>query len=277
MPPMLVETQGLRKGFRGRQVLAGVDLRVAPGEVVGLAGTNGAGKTTVMHLLMGFLARDGGEARVLERDPASRAHLAQVGWLPERPAFPPHWRIAELVALRRAACARWDDQVAAALRERLALAPAARVAALSRGELGRLSLLLALPARPRLLLLDDPTLGLDPAARRLLLGELLAAAVEDGAGVLLSTHLLDEVGRCLDRVAILHQGRVVLDEPVEELARGWRRLWPPPGGERPPAALGAILTTDGWLCRRWDPAAWPGEARPAQLEEIFLAVTGGAA
>jgi ABC-2 type transport system ATP-binding protein len=272
---MLIDVGGLRKRFGNREVLAGVDLRVEPGEVVGLAGINGAGKTTVIHLLMGFLEPDAGELIVLGRDPATRDHLGQVGWLPERPAFPPRLRVGDLLAMQRQAQPSWDAAFAGVLRERLAVESAARVSALSRGELGRLALLLALPARPRLLLLDDPTLGLDPAGRRLLLGELLATAAEGGAGILLSTHLLDEVGHSLDRLAILHQGRLVVDEPVEALSRDWRRIWAPPGGAGPPAILDPLRTADGWLCRRWDPAEWDGEAQPATLEEIFLAVTGG--
>jgi ABC-2 type transport system ATP-binding protein len=135
----------------------------------------------------------------------------------ERPRFPPGWRTRDVLRFQAATFPSWDRALAAELMERLALDAADSASRLSRGQTGRLALVLALAHRPRLLLLDDPCLGLDPAGRRLLLGELLGAAADEGCGILLSTHLLAEVEPALDRLILLETGRVVLDERVDGL------------------------------------------------------------
>ena len=111
----------------------------------------------------------------------------------------------------------WDRDLANELVLRLALDPTQRATRLSRGQAGKLALVLALAHRPKLLLLDDPCLGLDPATRRLLLGELLAASADEGCGILLSTHLLNEAESAIERLVMLDAGRLVLDAPTDEI------------------------------------------------------------
>jgi ABC-2 type transport system ATP-binding protein len=214
---MLLELENVTQRFGAKAALDGVSFAVGPGEVVGLAGPNGAGKTTALRLLMGFARADTGSVRVLGHDAHRRRHLGDVGWMPERPSFPPGWKVAEVVRFQAETFPSWNPELATALVDRLALDPAQRAEQLSRGEAGRLALVLALAHRPRLLLLDDPCLGLDPAGRRLLLGELLGAAADEGCGVLLATHLLDEVEPALDRLLLLEHGRLVLDERIDGL------------------------------------------------------------
>ena len=130
-----------------------------------------------------------------------------------------------------------------------------RTSQMSRGQASRLALLFALAHRPRLLILDDPTLGLDPSGRRLLLGELLGAACEAGTGILISTHLLAEAEWSLDRLAILKDGRLIVDEAVDDLKARCRKLQLPPGTEAP-AEFKAISLASLTLSTTWNQEAW---------------------
>ena len=242
---MLLELENVDKTYARKPALRNVSFRMQEGEVVALAGENGAGKTTILRLLMGFLSPSGGRLSILGEDPTKRRHLARVGWMPERPAFPRGCRTSELIRFHASTFPTWDESLAGELIERLGVPQDARTETLSRGQTGRLALLLALAHRPRLLLLDDPTLGLDPAARRVLLGELLSASAREGTGILLSTHLLAEVDRALDRLLILDQGTLLLDRPVEDLKAA-------------------------------DEEGLGGSESGANLEEVFISLTGGA-
>ena len=248
---MLLELASVTRRFGPKTALDAVSFTVSAGEVVGLAGPNGAGKTTALRLAMGFLAADVGAVRVLGHDAQRRRHLGEVGWMPERPSFPPGWRVESIVGFQAATFPSWDGGRAAELIERLGLDRGQRAESLSRGQAGRVALVLALAHRPRLLLLDDPCLGLDPAARRLVLGELLGAAAEEGCGILLSTHLLAEAEPALDRLLLLDGGRLVLDERVDGI------------GLRSREAAGAVASS----------LAGPRDQRAA-LEDVFVAMTG---
>ncbi|MEM7481427.1 MAG: ABC transporter ATP-binding protein [Acidobacteriota bacterium] len=278
---MLIEAEGVRKSFGSNQALGGVSFAMSPGEVVGLAGVNGAGKSTLLNLVMGFLQADEGRLSVLGVDPLSRRHLAQVGWMPERPVFPSFLTVESALAFQAATLPAWDEDLARDLRQRLRLDERGSVRSLSRGQTARLALVAALASRPDLLVLDDPTLGLDPAARRLLLGELLATAAEAGAGILVSTQLLAEIEPALDRVLVLDHGRLLLDEPVEELKSRWRRIEVPRDAIGLPAELVPTSMNGRTYASAWDEAVWRqfrqavpnAAAHPVGLEDIFIALT----
>src|SRR5688572_17680961 len=165
---MLLELENVTKRFGGKTTKAALDdvsFAVGEGEVVALAGPNGAGKTTAMRLLMGFIAVDRGVARLFGDDARKRRWLDRVGWMPERPTFPPDWRSSEVLRFQAKTFPSWDEAFAAELTERLALDLSARARQLSRGQTARLALVLALAHRPSLLLLDDPaSVSTPPAA-----------------------------------------------------------------------------------------------------------------
>ena len=204
----LVEVRGLRKAYGGRLVVDGVDLEVGEGEIVGLLGANGAGKTTTVECLQGLRTADGGTVRVLGLDPAvdGTTLRALVGSQQQDSALPDRLRVGEAVDLfRRPGSPRPDGLLAA-----FGLDGKRRTAfsALSGGQRQRLFLVLALLNRPRLVVLDELTQGLDPAARR----DVWAAvrALRDGGStVLLVTHFMDEAEVLCDRVVVLRAGRVV--------------------------------------------------------------------
>ena len=204
----LVEVRGLRKAYGGRMVVDGVDLDVGDGEIVGLLGANGAGKTTTVECLQGLRTADGGTVRVLGLDPAVDGTMLRtlVGSQQQDSALPDRLRVGEAVELfRRPGSPRADGLLAA-----FGLDGKRRTAfsALSGGQRQRLFLVLALLNQPRLVVLDELTQGLDPAARR----DVWAAvrALRDGGGtVLLVTHFMDEAEALCDRVVVLRDGRVV--------------------------------------------------------------------
>lgn len=219
---LAITIRGLRKRYGDHVVLAGLDLDVRTGELLALLGPNGAGKTTTVEILEGYRRADAGEVRVLGLDPRSDgpALRARVGLMLQAGGIAPQVRPRELLRLHAAFFA--DPADPDDLLDLVGLAGAAgrRYRLLSGGERQRLSLALALVGRPELLILDEPTAGMDPEAKatvRGLIGDLRAA----GRTILLTTHELADVERLADRVAVLDRGRLVaLGSPTEVIAGG---------------------------------------------------------
>ncbi len=247
----VVEVRGLvaRYGAGERAVTAvdGIDLAVARGEVLAILGPNGAGKTTTLACIEGHRGVDGGTVRVLGLDPAvDGADLRRrVGVLPQGFGLYPHVRVGEAVRTFAAFHADPEDPDTLLAALDLTALDGARVRTLSGGERQRLGLALALVGRPEVLLLDEPTAGLDPVARRrtwALLRERTAA----GTTVLVTTHLLDEAADVADRVAVVDRGRLrALGTPAEltggDGARTRVRLAPASVARAGAAAVAATL------------------------------------
>jgi ABC-2 type transport system ATP-binding protein len=217
----VIETSALTKKFGERAAVNGVDLMVPAGVAFGFLGPNGAGKTTMIRTLLGLTQPTSGEVALLGMpQPAKRAEaLARVGAIVEEPRFHPHLTGREnlkIVAAARDSAA--DTRIAASL-ERVGLAHRAddRVKTYSLGMRQRLGIARCLLADPALLILDEPMNGLDPAGI-LEMRRLIRAFVEEGRTVFLSSHLLDEVEKTCDQVAIVDEGRVIVQGPVGEIA-----------------------------------------------------------
>jgi ABC-2 type transport system ATP-binding protein len=213
-----VAVDSLEKRYGATLAVAGITFTVARGEIFGLLGPNGAGKSTTLEILDGLRRPDAGKVEILGHDVARARDLVRehLGVMLQSTVLPARLRVGEAVDLFAAfhARPRPRDEVLAevGLLERAAVP----FRALSGGEKQRLALALALVHDPEVLLLDEPTAGLDPRARRDL-HDRLVALKRRGKSVLLTTHYLDEAERLCDRVAILHRGRIVVCAPPAEL------------------------------------------------------------
>jgi ABC-2 type transport system ATP-binding protein len=291
-PEPVIEIRGLTRRFGATLALDGVSLAVPRGRVFGLVGPNGSGKTTLIKHVLGLLRAQAGSVRVFGRDPVrdSAGVLGRVGCLTEDNDLPGWMRVDELMRYTKAFYPGWSDEYAEELRRAFALDPAAKVKTLSRGQRARAGLLVALAYRPELLVLDEPSAGLDPLVRRDILGAIVRTIADEGRTVLFSSHLLDEVERVADSVAMIHCGRIMFDAPLDEVRATHRRLtvhFPDPR-PRPPALAGALAWEGAG--REWTAvcAGLPGglraqaeaaggrvvEEHALRLDEIFVARAG---
>ncbi|MCW0447387.1 ABC transporter ATP-binding protein [Xanthomonas sacchari] len=209
----------LHLAFGASDVLRGVGLQIGRGEVVGLIGRNGAGKSTLLACLLGLLQPQRGQARVFG-GPALRlddARKARIGFVPQQPQAFGWMRVTELLAFAAQLYPHWDPQRADTLLRRWELDRTQSIGKLSPGQAQRLALVRALAARPALLVLDEPASALDPVARRDLMREIVTETCDAGTTVLFSSHIVSDLERVASRVAFLNQGRLLLDQPLDEL------------------------------------------------------------
>ncbi len=254
---LALEVHGLTKRFGARAAVDNVDLLVPRGSAFGYLGPNGAGKTTLIRVLLGLTRADSGTMSLLGVPvPAQRSRaLARVGAIVDEPRF--HGHLTGRENLKVLAAARGGDagkQIGPALdRTRLAQRADDKVSAYSMGMRQRLGLAACLLADPQLLILDEPMNGLDPAGMQEM-RDMLRGLVDEGRTVMLSSHLLDEVERTCDAVAIVDHGKVVRQGPIEELTGGAGvvlevQCSDPPTAARalgqPPVASSITVTEDG--------------------------------
>jgi len=278
MSQITVETAGLRKAYRSTTALDGVDLRVGPG-ITGLLGPNGAGKTTLLRILATVLAPDGGTVRLLGRDPADAddrlAVRRRLGYLPQEPGLHPNFTAFEFVdyvaILKEMTDRRARHGEVRRVLELVGLGDQAKrkIKALSGGMRRRVALAQALLGEPDLLLLDEPTAGLDPE-QRLRFREFVSTSPDQT--VVLSTHQTEDVAALCNAVVVLDQGRVRFSgtaRELSELARG--RVWL--AEARDPAASLAWRTGDGGHRHIGDA---PADARLVEptLEDGYLLLLG---
>ncbi|MFL2936331.1 MAG: ABC transporter ATP-binding protein [Myxococcota bacterium] len=224
----ILELKGVTKRFGSRQALSSVDLHLPEGSSLGLLGPNGAGKTTVLRLILGLASPTEGRVQLQGLDPEQAESRKGVGYLPERVLLPGRLSVrhflevhARLAGLEAGAVAdevkRVTEQVG--ISDRLS----ERISTLSKGLAQRVGFAQAFLSRPRVLLLDEPSSGLDPIGMREV-RDWIQAVHEQGCSVLLSSHLLSEVERVCDRVAILHEGRVIEEGKTSEIVHDGEAL-----------------------------------------------------
>ena len=220
---LALELLAVSKRYGTRRALAGVNLEVPAGSALGLLGPNGAGKTTTLRLLLGFTRADEGSVRLRGVDPSDPTSRIGVGYLPERLALPGRMTVCGFLLLHGALAGLGEgdlDRETDAVLRQTGIADRAgdRIAGLSKGLAQRVGFAQAFLGRPELLLLDEPTSGLDPIGVRDA-RDWIGSARERGCTVLVSSHVLSEVERICDRVAIMHQGRIAASGPIDQLVR----------------------------------------------------------
>ena len=205
--------------FGKTQALREVTLHVPEGGVYGLVGENGAGKTTLIKHVLGLMRPQAGTVRVCGRDPVRDPVevLSKIGYLSEYRDLPQWMRVDELLRYTAAFYSTWDVGFAESLRDQFDLDPAARVRHLSQGQQAKAGLMLALAYRPEVLVLDEPSSGLDPVVRRQILETMIRSVANEGRTVFFSSHLLDEIERVSDHLALIHQGEILSSGRLETL------------------------------------------------------------
>lgn len=277
---LAIETRGLNRALGSRFALHDVALNVPAGSVYGFLGANGAGKSSTIRCLLGLLRPTRGSIALLGQPiPSALASaLARTAYVPERPHVFESLRVEEMIAFHAAAFATtWDAARAADLVRAFRLPASTPIHRLSKGETGKLLMLLALAQRPELLILDEPTDGLDPVVRRDVLSALLEYVAATGATVFISSHLVFELERICDWVGVLDAGRMVAELPMQTFKDGVKRLRvaaaPAQLGELPFTLMGRMPSLgqgEEWVVRGWTApmAEWFASAG-AELREVI--------
>jgi ABC-2 type transport system ATP-binding protein len=292
MEERIVDVTELSRSFGSKAALDRVSFTASQGSVYGLVGANGAGKTTLLKHLLGLLRATTGSVRVFGLDPVRDPVrvLGRIGYLSEERELPEWMRIDELMRYTQAFHPTWDASYARELLETFALDPSKKIKELSKGMRAQAGLVAAVAHRPELLILDEPSSGLDAVVRRDILDAVVRAVADDGRTVIFSSHLLDEVERMSDHVTMIHNGHVTMSGALDDMRRRYRRSRVRflEGYERPPV-LESALAMEGsgriWSVVHSGPSedfrlsvlTHGGEiieSRDATLEEIFLARAG---
>ena len=287
MSDCVVEFDGVHKSYRFFE-LRDVTLRLEAGQIMGLVGPNGAGKSTTIRILMGLVHQDRGNVRVLGHPmPADQAAAKRdVGYVSEDMGLYGSATLAWHMHFIGRIYPSWDPDYARVLLRRFNLRPEQAIKGLSHGERVKAALLLVLARRPRLLVLDEPTTGLDPVGRHEILSELMDVLSDECRAVLFSSHNTQDVEQISDQITFIDRGRIIDSSDKETFLERWRRIQlDVPSGIALPALPGVInLQTDGRLAVATTNAYAPAlntayeragavvrEVQRMTLEEIFVA------
>jgi ABC-2 type transport system ATP-binding protein len=281
------ELTGVRKSYKHFE-LRSIDLELPSGCIMGFIGPNGAGKSTTIRILMGLVHQDAGEVEVLEKSMPSRQHDVKidVGFVSEDMCLYPgatvQWHMNFIASIYPS----WDKSYAEKLIKRFDLNPEHKVKGLSRGQAVKASLLLSLARHPKLLVLDEPTTGLDPVVRQEVLSELMDVLRDEERSILMSSHNTQDVQQISDKIAMIDGGIILESDEKEIFLERWRRVHLEVDPEMPVSVPSdchtlsrngrtCILTTgrysDQMLCDLRKGGATLLEVQRMTLEEIFLA------
>lgn len=240
----VIETTALCKRYGNKLALDNLDLRIASGHIHAIVGANGAGKSTLFRILLGFLPPSSGQTSILGRDsqrltPADRG---RIGFVNEEHTLPNWMRVAAVTAMQRHHYPRWNQQAFDEVIGHYHVLPEQKVSQLSRGERAGFNLALTLAQRPELLVLDEPTLGLDVVAKRAFLESLLYSNAAEQCTVIYCSHQMEEVERVADNLIILERGRLMnMSAPDDFCTRVTHWVADIPFSGPPPADVPGLL------------------------------------
>ena len=227
MSELIIETNNLKKIYGGKAAVDGIDLAVERGSIHGFLGRNGSGKTTTIKMLLGLTHPTSGEARVFGLNPEDRKEgvsiRRRIGFVSEDKGLYDQVKVEQMISFTRSFFPNWDLEMERRLIELFELPLRQSVKKLSKGTRTKLALLLALPRRADLLVLDEPTEGLDPAITEDTL-QILVGMAAGGTTIFFSSHSLTEVEQIADHVSILERGRIVVEGALDELKEKYRRI-----------------------------------------------------
>lgn len=215
----VIETESLTKRFGETVAVKNLNLEVPQGGVFGFIGENGAGKTTTIKLLLGLLKPDEGRAKVLGEEVTLNGggFRKKVGYVPESRAVYSYFTVEEIINFTSSFYEKWDGKKVERYLKIFKLPLKKRVKSLSKGMRAQLSLLLALGHSPEILLLDEPTEGMDPVARREFLTTIINELLSHETTIFLSSHILTEVERVADYIGLIHKGNLITSGPLEKI------------------------------------------------------------
>jgi ABC-2 type transport system ATP-binding protein len=280
----VIEARGLRKSFGSTHALDGVDLRVEPGRILGLIGPNGAGKTTLLNSILGLTPCEG-ELRVLGIDPWRQrdALMREVCFIADVAVLPRWIKVSQAIDYVSGVHPRFDRAKAERFLSRTDIKRDKRVGKLSKGMVTQLHLALVMAIDAKLLVLDEPTLGLDILFRKQFYDSLLNDYFDGSRTILVTTHQVEEIQDVLTDVAFIHRGRIVLDTHMDELASRYAEVVVRPEDLEAARALKPIrerqvLGRTIVLYDRPDREALAhvGEVRTPSIADLFIALVGGA-
>lgn len=290
-----IQTRGLTKMYRDALAVNALDLDVQRGSIYGFLGLNGAGKTTTIKMLLNILYPTSGQGQVFGYDIVtdSIAIRERVGYVQEEPNMYDHMKVSEIVNFCRETYTNWDMRIVGRYLDLFELPVGKKVREFSKGMKNQLALVLALGSRPDLLILDEPTGGLDPVKNRDFFRVILEQVVETGQTVFFSSHRLNEVERVADTVGIIHKGKMVFNKGMDDIRSNLKRIRVVFGAEQPLGDIeqlpgvsavtsqgrGYVIDCDSCLAEvkarveALNPVDM--EVIDVSLEDVFMRYTGG--
>ncbi|MGE5327905.1 MAG: ABC transporter ATP-binding protein [Deltaproteobacteria bacterium] len=226
MSELMIETDGLTKILNGNKVLNEFNMKVSQGSICGLVGHNGAGKTTLIKILMGIIRPTFGTGYIMGSNIINVTGKVRecVGYISDSPGFYPKYSIQDLLNFYSMVYSKWNNEMCKNFIKNLDIPIDIKIEKLSKGARTQLALVIALSIQPKLLILDEPTNGLDPMMKKYFISAILDYAASENATVFFSTHNIYDIEKIADNVAVIAKGKLVFQRSVEDIRSNSRKI-----------------------------------------------------